>query len=143
MDIAKVVVVVPMGRDCVVVGEVRVKLASPVPVKVIADDPTMVLSVTLRLPLRMPVLVGVKVIWKAQVAFTASVNGVEGQVLVSAKSPCVVMSVTVRGVWPLLVMSTVCDGLVTFKTSLPNTRLVGENSTVVAPVVPVPVSETR
>jgi hypothetical protein len=71
----------------------------------------------LRLPLRTPVLVGVKVIWKAQLAFTASVNGVAKQVVVvSAKSPCVAMSVTVKGVWPLLVMITVCAALVVFKT---------------------------
>ena len=114
-DIVKVVVVVPMGRDCVRVGEVRVKLGFPVPVKVMLDVPLETLSVTLRLPVRVPVLVGVKVIWKAQLAFTASVNGVEGQLLVSAKSPVVVMLVTVKGVWPLLVMVTVWGGLVVFK----------------------------
>ena len=116
MDMVKVVVVVPMGRDCVREGEVRLKSGFPVPVKVIADAPPTALSVMLRLPLRIPVLVGVKVIVKAQLAFTASVNGVEGQVLVCAKSPWVVMLVTVKGVWPLLVMRTVCDGLVVFKT---------------------------
>lgn len=110
--IVKVVVAVPMGRDCVRVGELRLKTGFPAPVKVILDAPLVVLSVTVRTPVRLPVLVGVKVIRKAQLAFTASVNG---QPLVSAKSPLTVMLVTVKGVWPLLVMITVCAGLVVFK----------------------------
>jgi hypothetical protein len=56
-------------------GEVRLKLGSPVPVKVILDELLVVLSVIVRLPLIMPVLVGVNVIVKAQLAFTAKVNG--------------------------------------------------------------------
>jgi hypothetical protein len=141
-EIVKVVVVVPMVRDCVSVEELRLKLAFPVPVKPTVDEPLDTLSVTTRLPLRTPVLVGVKVIWKAQVAFTAIVKGVAGHVVVSAKSPVVVMLVTVKGVWPLLVMYTVCAGLVTFIVSAGKTKEVGVNCTDPIPVTPVPVSET-
>jgi hypothetical protein len=73
--IVKVVVVVPMGRNCEVVGEVRVKLGLPVPVKAILDEPLVTLSVMVRLPLRTPVLVGVKVTEKLQLPPTAIVNG--------------------------------------------------------------------
>jgi hypothetical protein len=114
-DIVKVVEAVPMGRDCVRVGEVRLKTGFPVPVKVMLDDPLATLSVIVRFPDMVPVLVGSKVIWKAQLPFSGSVNGVEGQVVVSWKSEGVaVMLVTVRGVWPLLVMSTVCGALTVF-----------------------------
>jgi len=113
-DIVKVVLVVPMGCICVGVGEFRLKTGFPVPVKVIADVPATTLSVTLRLPLITPVLVGVKVIWKRQLPFWGSVNGVAGQLVVSEKSPFAVILVTVKGVSPLLVMVTVWGGLVTF-----------------------------
>ena len=86
----------------------------PTPVNVMLEVPLVTLSVTTRVPVRVPVLVGVKVTLKAQLPFTASENGVEGQLLVSAKSPVVAMAVTVRGVWPLLVMMTVCGALVVF-----------------------------
>jgi hypothetical protein len=141
-EIVKVVVVVPMGRDCVRVEELRLKSAFPVPVKLTLDEPLGTLSVTTRLPLRTPVLVGVKVIWKLQLAFTAIIKGVAGHVVVSAKSPVVVMLVTVKGVWPLLVMVTVCAGLVTFIVSAGKTKEVGVNCTDPVPVTPVPVSAT-
>ena len=73
--IVKVVVVVPMGRYCVVVGEVRAKLGSPVPLRAMLDEPLVTLSVTVRLPLRTPVPVGVKVIEKLQLPPTAIVKG--------------------------------------------------------------------
>ena len=70
-----VVEVVPMGRDCVVVGELRVKLGFPVPVREMLEEPVVTLSVIVRLPLRSPVLVGVKVTEKLQLPPTAMVNG--------------------------------------------------------------------
>jgi len=73
--IVKVVEAVPTGHDCVVVGELRVKLAFPVPVREMLDEPLVTLSVTVRLPLRTPVLVGVKVTKKLQLPPTAMVNG--------------------------------------------------------------------
>jgi len=143
-DIVKVVVVVPMFRICERVGEVRLKTGFPVPTKATLDAPLLTLSVMVRDPDRVPVLVGVKVTSKAQLPLTASVKGVEGQLLVSAKSLGVaVMLVTVKEVWPLLVMITFWAGLVTPIVSAGNTRLVGVNCTVVAPVMPVPVSVTR
>ena len=73
--IVNVVAVVPMGRYCVLVGELRVKLGSPVPVRAMLEEPLVTLSVTLRLPLRTPVPVGVKVMEKLQLPPTAMVNG--------------------------------------------------------------------
>ena len=75
MDTVKVVVVVPMGRDWVTVGEVNWKLGFPVPVKLKLEVPVDVLSVTVMLPLMLPVLEGVKVTEKAQEPPTAMVNG--------------------------------------------------------------------
>lgn len=77
-ETVKVVVVVPMGRNCEVVGELRVKLASEVPDKAILEEPLVVLSVTIRLPLRMPLagaLAGVNVIENWQLPPTAMVKG--------------------------------------------------------------------
>ena len=144
MDTVKVVVVVPMGRDWVVVGELSWKVGFPVPVKLRLEEPLWVLSVTVIPPLIMPVLEGVKVIEKAQDPPTNTVNGEAPQVVVSAKSVEVeAMLVTVTGTCPLLVIITVCEALVVFKVVAGNTRLVGENSTCARPVTPVPVSETR
>jgi hypothetical protein len=53
------------------------------------------------------------------------------------------MLVTVKGVWPLFVMVTVCDELVVFIIVAGNTKLLGENCTCATPVTPVPVSVTR
>jgi len=125
--IVNVVAVVPMGRYCVVVGELRVKLGSPVPVRAMLEEPLVTLSVTVRLPLRTPVLVGVKVTWKVQLPPTAMVNGYAGQVFVSAKSPEAAIFVTVKAVSPLFVIVTCCAALVVFKVVAGNTRLLGEN----------------
>ena len=75
MDMVKVVVVVPTGRDWVTVGELNWKLGFPVPVTLKLEDPLDALSVMLILPLIMPVLEGVKVTEKAQEPPTAMVNG--------------------------------------------------------------------
>ena len=74
-EMVNVVVVVPMGRNCEVVGEFKLKLGLPVPVKPILDAPLVTLSVMVRLPLRTPVLVGVKVTEKLHLPPTAMVNG--------------------------------------------------------------------
>jgi hypothetical protein len=97
-DIVKVVVVVPMRRFCVRTGEVRLKRGFPVPVRLTLDVPLPTLSVTTRLPVRVPELVGVKVTLKVQLWLTGSEAGLTGQLLVSLKSPVVVMLVIVRGV---------------------------------------------
>jgi hypothetical protein len=106
-DTVKVVVVVPMFRICERVGEFRAKTGFPVPVKPTLDAPLATLSVMVRDPVCVPVLVGVKVTRKVQLPFTARVKGVEGQLVVSAKGPVVATAVTVKGVLPLLVMMTV------------------------------------
>ena len=112
----KGVEVIPMRRFWESVGELRLKTGFPTPVKVMLDAPLATLSVRVRVPVRVPVAVGVKVTLKVQLAFTASVKGVEGQLLVSAKSPVAVMAVIVRGTLlvPLFVMVTTSGELVVF-----------------------------
>ena len=73
--IVKVVAAVPMGRDCVVVGELRAKLGFPVPDRAMLEEPLVTLSVMVRLPLRTPVPLGVNVTEKLQLPPTAMVNG--------------------------------------------------------------------
>ena len=73
--IVKVVAAVPMGRDCVVVGELRVKLGFPVPDRAMLEEPLVTLSVMVRLPLRTPVPLGANVTEKLQLPPTAMVNG--------------------------------------------------------------------
>ena len=131
-DTLKVVVVVPMGTDSDVVEEFRKKLASAVPDKGRLEEPLVELSVTIRLPFRVPLLgtlVGVNVMKNWQLPPTAMVKGYEGHELVSAKFVEVVMLVTVKEVWPLFVMVTVCVALVVASVVVGNTRLLGENCT--------------
>jgi len=75
MEIVNVVVVVPMGTNSEAVGDVRLKLGSPVPVRAILEEPLVTLSVMVRLPLITPVLVGLNVTVKVQPPPTAMVNG--------------------------------------------------------------------
>ena len=65
-DIGNVVVVVPMGRTWVRLVEVKPKVGLAVPDREMLDLPLAALSVTTRLPRRVPVLVGVKVTWNWQ-----------------------------------------------------------------------------
>jgi hypothetical protein len=113
----KGVEVIPMRRCCASVGELRLKTGFPTPVKVTLDAPLATLSVMVRFPVRVPVAVGVKVTLKMQFAPTGSVKGVEGQLLVSAKSPVAAMAVIVRGTLlvPLFVIFTLSDALVVFR----------------------------
>jgi len=55
------------------------------------------LSLTVRIPVREPEAVGVKVAEMVQLSFTANVFGDSGQVEVCAKSPEVEIPVIVRG----------------------------------------------
>jgi hypothetical protein len=140
----KVVVVVPMGRISVSVGEVRLKIGPPTPFKGTLDAPLATLSVMVRVPERSPVAVGVKLTLKLHCAPTASVKGVVGQLLVCEKSPVAAMLVIVRGIplVPLFNMVTVSGALVVFRVVVGNTRLGGVKSTVVTGVMPVPVRVT-
>src|SRR5438067_1446456 len=98
----------------------------------------------LTLAVRAPVAEGLKVTVMVQLALTASVLGLSGQVFVWAKSPALVpvspTLVMVRGAVPLLVSVTGWPALVVPVGWLPNERLVGERVT--AGAVPVPLSAT-
>jgi len=113
----KGVLAIPIKRCWESVGELRLKTGFPTPVKEMLDVPLATLSVMVIVPVRVPVAVGVKVTLKVQLAPTASVKGVVGQLLVSAKSPVAVMAVIVRGTLlvPLFLMFTTCGELVVFR----------------------------
>ena len=96
-DIVKVVVVVPMRRFCVRVGEVRLKTGFPVPVRLTLDVPLAdIISYdeTSRTSARVG---GGESNIESATWLTASEAGLTGQLLVSLKSPVVVMLVIVRG----------------------------------------------
>ena len=59
----------------------------PVPLKLAVCGLPVALSATLRVPLRVPVAVGLNVTLMAQLALAARVEGLKGQLLVWAKSP--------------------------------------------------------
>ena len=98
----------------------------------------------MRVPARLPVAVGVKVTLKMQLAPTASVKGVAGQLLVSEKSSVTEMAVMVRAVLlvPLFVTFTFCGVLEVFRVVGGNVRLGGVTSTVVAALTPWPLRLT-
>ena len=79
----------------------------PVPLKLAVCGLPVALSATLRVPLRVPVAVGLNVTLMAQLALAARVEGLKGQLLVWAKSPLLVpvmlMLVIVNAELPLLV----------------------------------------
>jgi hypothetical protein len=88
----------------------------PVPVSGTACGLPVALSATLIAPVRVPAAVGLNVTLIAQWALAASVAGLTGQVLVSAKSPLfvpvTVIPVMVNAVVPVLVNVTLCAALV-------------------------------
>ncbi len=102
--------------------------AIPVPLRATLWGLPPALSAMLRLALRLPVAVGVKVALRLQLALTASVLGLSGQVLLELKSaglvPLRVMLVMVSGAVPLLVKDTDCEPLVVLTIWLPKPRLV-------------------
>jgi hypothetical protein len=89
---------------------------TPVPLSVTLCGLPAALSLMLTLALRGPVALGVNVTLIVQVALTASVFGLIGQVFVSAKSvgfvPASAMLEIVRAAVPLLVSVTLCAALV-------------------------------
>jgi hypothetical protein len=138
--------VLPAVTFCVEVGPVNPKSGGVVvPVSGTVCGLPGALSVMVKVPVRVPAIVGVNVTLIVQLAFTASIAGVIGQavvpVLVSAKSPDLAMEMIVRGPVPVFVSVTVCAGLVVFRSWLPNVRLVGASITVGVGVSPLPVSE--
>jgi hypothetical protein len=115
-----------------------VELLADVPVPVNETDCGLpgALSVTVRVPSRVPVVVGLNVTETVQFAPVLSDDGLNGQVLVCAKSPVVPIAVIVKGAVPLLVMVTVCAVLVVPTDWLAKVRVVGLK---LIPGVPVPV----
>jgi hypothetical protein len=115
------------------------KPAVPVPLRETVCGLPGALSVTERVPLRLPVALGVKVTLTVQLAPAANELP---QVLVSAKSPALVpviaMPVMLKVVVPTLVRVTVFAGLVVPTATEPKSKLVGESFA----VVPIPLSVT-
>jgi hypothetical protein len=102
-----------------VLGEiesVKSGAVDPVPVSGTVCGLPLALSVTVKVPERGPVAVGVNVTLIVQFAFAASVAGLIGQalvpVLVWAKSPEAAIKLIVRGLVPVFVSVTVCGALV-------------------------------
>jgi hypothetical protein len=89
---------------------------APVPVSVIVCGLPVRLSAMLTAAVRVPAAVGLNVTLIEQFALAASVAGLSGQVLVSAKSglfvPLTVIAVMVNAAVPLLVNVTLCAALV-------------------------------
>ena len=102
--------------------------AIPVPLRATVWGLPPALSVIEMLAVRLPVAVGVKVALRLQLALTARVLGLSGQVLLELKSlglvPLRVMLVMVSGAVPLLVRVTDCEPLVALTIWLPKPRLV-------------------
>jgi hypothetical protein len=96
------------------------------------------LSLMVTVPVRVPIVVGVKLTVIAQLALTASDVP---QVLVWAKSPLATMLVIVSVAVPVLVSVIVCGTLVVPNCWLPNATLVAER--VATGAVPVPVRFTN
>ena len=101
-------------------------------------------SLILRVALRLPLAEGVKVTETVQVAFTASVAGLLGQVFVCAKSAALVpanaMPLIVKGAVPLFVSVTDFAALVAPTSCDPKLKLAGDRLT--AGAVPVPLTPT-
>jgi hypothetical protein len=111
----------------------------PVPVSATVCGDPVALSVMVRVPLRAPDVVGVKMTAMAQFAPTAMA---EPQVFVSLKSPPAAMEVTATATEPELVRVTVCAVLLEPTASAVKVRLAGAKVTVGGGVVAVPLSVT-
>ena len=113
---------------------------TPVPARLTVCGLVPALSVIVTAPVRVPVVVGVKVTLMVQLdpAVTAP-----GQLLLWAKSPVAAMLEIVRSAVPVFVNETVCAGLVEPTFWLEKVKLVGESRTVGVDVLsPEPVRLT-
>jgi hypothetical protein len=123
------------------VGDRKTAGAVPVPVRVTVCGLPPALSMTERVPPRLPIALGVNVMLIVQALLAANVAGEIGQLFVCAKSlallPVNVSAVTVRADVPVLVSVTVCAELVVVTSWFPNEAEPGESDT--AGAVPVPV----
>ena len=111
----------------------------PVPVKVTVCGLPVALSVNVIAPVRVPVAVGLNVIWNTHGSASTPMLGHCAKVA-PAKSPDVTMLVNVTAVFPVLFTVTVCDELVVPTPSSPNCNNVGVIVIVAGLPVPVPVN---
>jgi len=129
----------PKGR---IVGDSETTGVVPVPVSETVWGLPGALSVSVRLPERLPAAVGVNVTFMTQLPLAAT--GVLVLQVVplaaTAKSPVTAMLVKLKGAAPVLFTVTVLGALVVPSGWFPKGRFVGDSET--AGVVPVPVSET-
>src|SRR6202171_938894 len=139
--------VLPAVTFCTVVGAVNPKSGGVVvPVSDTVCGLPVALSMMVKVPMRVPAIVGVNVTLIMQLAPAASdvAGGVIGQadapVLVCAKSPDAAMEMIVRGPVPVLVSVPGCAALVVFSVWLPKVRLVGASITAGVGIAPVPLS---
>jgi len=102
----KVVESVPITTIADLALAEREKSGFPVPVSETLCGLLAASSVTLRLPVRLPLAVGVKVTLAVQLSPALRTLGSAPQVLVSAKSPVALMAVRVTATCPLLVSRT-------------------------------------
>jgi len=95
-----------------------VGVLTPVPLSAACCGLLPALSVMLKVPVRLPTAVGVKVRLMVQVALAARLAG---QLLVCAKSPLLLIPVMLSAALPVLVRVKAWAALVVFTTRLPNT----------------------
>ena len=100
--------------------------ASPVPVSATVCGLPEALSVVVRVPVRVPEAVGVKVTVTTHSARALSVAPAPPQLFDCAKSPEVAIPVIESGLLPVFVRMMGCPGLVVPIAWLPNERLVGQ-----------------
>src|SRR5581483_8587129 len=110
--------------------------ATPVPDKFTVCGLPAALSISVRPPEFVPVLVGVKVTLIVQVAPTASEFP---QLLVCAKAPVAVMLVIVRGAVPLLPKVRICGALVVLSIWLGKLKVPPPLENVITGVTPLPI----
>src|SRR5579863_8142811 len=109
--------------------------AEPVPLRLTTCVPT--LSPRMRVPVRVPVVLGMNVTWNWQLFPAAAAAGSVPQFeLLTAKSPLVENELRVRALVPLFVSVTVCAALVVPIVWLPYVTLEAERLT--PATVPVP-----
>ena len=98
------------------VGESAAVPVTPVPVRLAVCGLPLALSVTVKVPERVPLAAGVNVTLMVQLELAASVEGVSGQLFVWPKSPGFVppraMLLMVSGAVPVFESVTVCSALV-------------------------------
>jgi hypothetical protein len=118
-----------------VVGELEIEKSTPVPLKLTACGLPDALSVTLSVPVRAPVAVGVKVTLIVQL--DPAVNA-DPQLLVWLKLPLAAMLLMASDAVPLFESVTGCDVLGVFNGVAANVRLVGEREAPGEVATPVP-----